>query len=42
MYIYPMSGKGFHLTTGCDTPDGTEPEKVDWFMEAARKYGSGR
>ena len=30
--------KGFHLTTGCDIPDGTSPEKVDWFMEAARLY----
>lgn len=31
--------KGFHLTTGCDIPDGTAVEKVDWFMEAARLYG---
>lgn len=31
--------KGFHLTTGCDIPDGTGIEKVDWFMEAARLYG---
>ena len=34
--------KGFHLTTGCDIPDGTSPEKVDWFMEAARLYGKKR
>lgn len=31
--------KGFHLTTGCDIPDGTAIQKVDWFMEAARIYG---
>lgn len=31
--------KGFHLTTGCDIPDGTAIEKMDWFMEAARLYG---
>lgn len=31
--------KGFHLTTGCDIPDGTSIEKMDWFMEAARLYG---
>lgn len=36
------SRKGFHLTTGCDTPDGTAPEKMDWFMEAARIYGVGK
>ena len=34
-----LAAKGFHLTTGCDIPDGTAIEKVDWFMEAARKYG---
>lgn len=34
--------KGFHLKTGCDIPDGTSPEKVDWFMEAARLYGKKR
>lgn len=34
-----QSKKGMHLTTGCDIPDGTQVEKVDWFMEAARKYG---
>ncbi|MGN1266510.1 MAG: uroporphyrinogen decarboxylase family protein [Dorea sp.] len=31
--------KGYHLATGCDIPDGTAIEKVDWFMEAARMYG---
>lgn len=30
---------GFHLTTGCDIPDGTAIKKVEWFMEAARLYG---
>lgn len=30
---------GYHLTTGCDSPDGTPIEHMDWFMEAARKYG---
>lgn len=34
-----MSEKGYHLTTGCDIPDGTAIEKVDWLMEAVRKYG---
>ena len=36
------ASKGFHLTTGCDIPDGTAMEKVDWFMEAARLYGNPR
>lgn len=31
--------QGYHLTTGCDIPDGTKLEKIDWFMEAARVYG---
>lgn len=30
--------KGYHLATGCDIPEQTKPEKVDWFMEAARAY----
>ena len=30
---------GYHLTTGCDIPDGTPIEHMDWFMEAARLYG---
>ena len=30
---------GYHLTTGCDIPDGTPIEHMDWFMEAARMYG---
>ena len=34
-----QSERGYHLTTGCDIPDGTSIEKVDWFMEAARLYG---
>lgn len=34
--------KGYHLVTGCDIPETTSPQKVDWFMEAARKYGARR
>ena len=30
---------GYILATGCEVPYGTEPEKVDWFMEAGRMYG---
>lgn len=30
--------KGYHLATGCDIPERTDPEKIDWFMEAARQY----
>lgn len=37
-----QAAKGFHLTTGCDIPDGTAVEKVKWFMEAARLYGRGK
>ena len=37
-----LSREGYHLTTGCDIPDGTGIEKVEWFMEAARKYGQGK
>lgn len=29
---------GYHLATGCDIPERTKPEQVDWFMEAARTY----
>lgn len=32
------SKMGYHLTTGCDIPDGTAIEKVDWLMEAVRMY----
>ena len=31
--------KGYHLATGCDIPETTLPQKIDWFMEAAREYG---
>jgi len=31
--------KGYHLATGCDIPETTLPEKIDWFMEAARECG---
>lgn len=34
-----IAKKGYHLTSGCDIPDGTAIEKLDWFMEAAREYG---
>ena len=34
--------RGYHLTTGCDIPDGTAVQKVDWFMEAARMYGKAK
>lgn len=30
---------GYRLSTGCEVPMHTPPEKVDWFMEAANKYG---
>lgn len=30
--------KGYVLATGCDVPDMTAPEKIDYFMEAARSY----
>lgn len=29
--------KGYHLATGCDIPERTKPEQIDYFMEAARK-----
>ena len=31
--------KGYVLATGCDVPDTTDPQKIDWVMEAAREYG---
>lgn len=31
--------KGYVLCSGCEIPYGTDPQKVDWFMEAARIYG---
>ncbi|XCP86688.1 uroporphyrinogen decarboxylase family protein [Roseburia hominis] len=34
--------KGYHLATGCDIPETTLPQKIDWFMEAARECGNGR
>lgn len=33
---------GYHLTTGCDIPETTDPVQMDYFMKAARKYGKGR
>ncbi len=34
-----QSKNGFMLTTGCDLPEKTAVEKVDYFMEAVRSYG---
>lgn len=28
--------KGYHLATGCDIPEKTDPVQIDWFMEMAR------
>lgn len=33
------SPKGFILASGCDIPIGTDPQKVHWFIDAARKFG---
>ena len=30
--------RGYHLATGCDIPEKTDPAQIDWFMEAVRKY----
>ena len=27
------------IVTGCDIPETTDPQKIDWFMDAARAYG---
>ena len=32
------SRKGYTLTTGCDIPETTDAEKIDYFMAAARTY----
>jgi len=34
------SKKGFVLSTGCDVPIGTDPEKIVALMDAARIFGS--
>jgi uroporphyrinogen-III decarboxylase len=31
---------GFILSTSCEIPPRSEPEIVQWFMDAAREYGS--
>jgi len=31
---------GYVLATGCDVPHTAEAEKVEWFMEAGRKWGA--
>ena len=30
--------QGYHLATGCDIPEKTDPAQIDWFMEAVRNY----
>ena len=30
---------GFILASGCEVPGIAPPEKVQWFMDAARKFG---
>ena len=32
-------GSGFILASGCEVPGIAPPEKVQWFMDAARKCG---
>ena len=32
------ASKGYHLATGCDIPERTNPVQVDRFMDAARTY----
>ncbi len=32
-------GSGYILSTGCEVPAIAPPEKVEWFMEAARRLG---
>ena len=34
--------KGYTLATGCDIPETTDPQKIDWFMDAARACGEYR
>ena len=31
--------RGYTLATGCDIPETTDPQKIDWFMDAARACG---
>lgn len=31
--------KGYTLATGCDIPETTDPQQIDWFMDAARACG---
>jgi uroporphyrinogen decarboxylase len=32
-------GSGFILASGCEVPGIAPPEKVQWFMDAAREFG---
>lgn len=34
------AAKGYHLATGCDIPERTNPVQVDRFMDAARTYST--
>ena len=33
------SNSGFILASGCEVPGVAPPERVQWFMDAAREYG---
>jgi uroporphyrinogen decarboxylase len=33
------SNSGFILASGCEVPGIAPPEKIQWFMDAARKFG---
>jgi uroporphyrinogen decarboxylase len=33
------TNSGFILASGCEVPGIAPPEKVQWFMDAARKFG---
>lgn len=39
IHVGEKASKGYTLATGCDIPYTTQFEKIDWFMEAARKFG---
>jgi uroporphyrinogen decarboxylase len=34
------SNSGFILASGCEVPAIAPPEKIQWFMDAARRFGS--
>lgn len=37
VYQGSKAAKGYTLATGCDIPETTDPEKIDYFMEAVRE-----